>query len=81
MAEHKTIDTSELGPIRIEPPKAPATRLELLERVNRLNMDAHIDCKPLVYWTCTVLYNTVIWKHDFTTGESVIFEVYKGVLK
>ena len=80
MAEPKTIDTSELGPIRIELPRLPKTRLELLERVNRLNMDAHVDFKPLVYWTCTVLYNTVIWKHDFTTGESCIFEVYKGVM-
>jgi hypothetical protein len=34
------------------------TRLELLERVNTLNISA---APGIRYWTVTVMYNTVIW--------------------
>lgn len=67
----------EIAAIRAEEAAAkPKTRLELLERVNELNMrsDAHR------YWTCTVLYNTVIWK-QFAFHPAQIHETIEGVLK
>lgn len=50
------------------------TRLELLERVNTLNMRAAPGVK---YWTCTVMYNTVIWR-QCGTAEVEMIEVIKG---
>jgi hypothetical protein len=53
------------------------TRLELLERVNTLNMHAQAGER---YWTCTVLYNTVIWcQHP--EQDAVMHEVINGVPK
>lgn len=74
------LDTSELGPIKIEPPKKPHDRLSLLEYVNRLNIEAIAKGHAVKYWTVTVLYNTVIYK-QMHACEAVIHEVYKGILK
>jgi hypothetical protein len=52
------------------------TRLELLERVNRLNMTAERGER---YWTCTVLYNTVIWRVEPGEPIGAMFEVIEGV--
>lgn len=52
------------------------TRLELLERVNEFNMHAEAGER---FWTCTVLYNTVIWHQPTDGGESVMHEVIPGV--
>ena len=55
------------------------TRLELLERVNELNMRAAPNER---YWTCTVLYNTVIWRGGLDRNSepfSHIFETIPGV--
>lgn len=37
------------------------TRIELLEKVNELNMRA---APGFSYWTVVVLYNHVIWQRD-----------------
>jgi len=51
------------------------TRLELLERVNSLNITAKTNER---YWTVTLLYNTVIYQ---ARGLEVkIFEVVEGVM-
>lgn len=53
------------------------TRLELLERVNRLNMNQN---SYDTFWTCTVMYNTVIWRAP--KGErtkAVMFQTIPGV--
>lgn len=69
----------------IEPPgrialdyNPPLTRLALLERVNALNVAGITDGDK--YWTVTVLYNTVVYRQDFS-GETHIVEVIEGVLK
>lgn len=54
---------------------APQTRSELLEYVNYLNM-RHPSGQR--FWTCTVLYNTVIWMQQ--GSEATMFAVYDGVL-
>ncbi len=56
-----------------------ATRLDVLERVNELNIAAFIQGNDRRYWTCTVLYNTVIWRSE--GNESFIHEVIEGVPK
>lgn len=53
------------------------TRLELLERVNHLNTHATAGER---YWTCTVMYNTVIWYRK-PDGSTRMFEVLEGVPK
>jgi len=60
-----------------------STRLELLEKVNRLNIEAHLDDKAFshyTFWTVTVLYNTVIYKCD-SNGNVEMHEVIEGVPK
>lgn len=76
----KPLDTSELGPIKIDAAKVPHDRLSLLERVNNLNVEAFGKGIRDRFWTVTVLYNTVIYRRigDF---EPTIYEVYEGVLK
>lgn len=60
------------------------TRLELLERVNELNLQAFMVGNDRRYWTCTVLYNTVIW-FGWIDGQgemqAAIHEVIEGVPK
>lgn len=55
------------------------TRLELLEKVNRLNINAQANER---YWTVTVLYNTVIWHGGLDRNAepfALMFEVIPGV--
>lgn len=54
------------------------TRLELLERVNELNIRAADYKVPARYWTVTVLYNTVIFKQEYGKDAEYL-EVIKGV--
>ncbi|QJD54429.1 hypothetical protein P9A28_gp43 [Sphingomonas phage Eidolon] len=63
------------GRIAIDPPKIDSL-LKLLKHVNELNMRAKDGER---YWTCVVLYNTVVWKQ--TGSDAVMVEVYDGVLK
>jgi hypothetical protein len=56
----------------------PETRLDLLERVNRLNILGYD--KGECYWTVTVMYNTVIWKRSKYGLESML-EVIEGIPK
>lgn len=56
------------------------TRLELLERVNELNIKSLRDERNCRYWTVTVLYNTVIYSHCSEEGTKV-HEIIEGVLK
>lgn len=65
------------GRIAVDPVATP-TRLQLLERVNELNLKAYQEQTSCSYWTVTVLYNTVIYecnKHGVTRA----IEVFKGV--
>lgn len=56
------------------------TRLELLERVNELNLRSFAKGDKTKFWTCICLYNTVIW--SLNPGETpVMFEVIEGVPK
>lgn len=53
------------------------TRLELLEKVNTLNIQASQGER---YWTVTLMYNTVIYKETLH-GDALIFEIIGGVSK
>jgi hypothetical protein len=58
------------------------SRLDLLERVNALNLKAATEERNERYWTVTVLYNTVIWRGGFDYNNepfAVMFEVYEGI--
>lgn len=55
----------------------PVTRLELLEEVNNLNMR---EREPGIrYWTCTVLYNTVIWRGSSAGEDATMHRVIQGI--
>lgn len=49
------------------------TRLELLERVNELNVDAVRQNADTKYWTVKVLYNDVVYKCE--RGKTSIHEI------
>lgn len=53
------------------------TRLDLLERVNQLNVQSD---PGVTYWTVTVMYNTVIYRRG-KTGRVTMREVIEGVPK
>lgn len=72
----KTRPISAPGRIACDPPTIN-TRLKLLEHVNELNMRAKQGER---YWTCTVLYNTVVWK-QIGERDAIMVEVFEGVLK
>jgi hypothetical protein len=76
----KPIDTSELGPIKSETMRQ-MTRLELLEYVNKLNIDANTKGNGDKFWTVTVLYNTIIYRDNIELFNPEMFKVYKGVFK
>lgn len=71
----KTRPISAPGRIACDPPSIN-TRLKLLEHVNELNMRNEY----VKFWTCTVLYNTVVWRKA-EDCEATIYEVFEGVLK
>jgi hypothetical protein len=52
-------------------------RLQLLERVNELNVKAVRDAKPDRYWTVVVLYNAVIWRSTAEAPTGELFEIVK----
>lgn len=82
----KTRPITPPGRIACDPPKI-TTRLELLEHVNRLNIEAIAKASGERYWTVTVLYNTVIYKATTAIDAkgpadiAIIAEVFEGVLK
>lgn len=55
------------------------TRLELLERLNTLNLDAVRMNQPYRYWACTMMYNTVIWRDKGVNHGAEMVEVIEGV--
>ena len=60
----------------------PTTRLELLERVNRLNINSVSKGSHEKFWTVTVLYNTVIiFRQQEGVVEAEIYETISGVLE
>jgi hypothetical protein len=58
-----------------------STRLELLEKVNRLNLEGMLDKSYCFYYTVTVLYNTVIYRGCKGDDCVRIHEVIEGVPK
>lgn len=66
------------GRIACDPIDEPTTRLALLEYVNELNIQAVRNEQNDKFWTVTVLYNTVVYRHG-EDGTNV-FKVFKGVL-
>lgn len=57
---------------------AKITRLQLLEHVNKLNLDSGATGGTVMYWTVTVMYNTVVWR-KVLGQRAEIYETYEGI--